>query len=1748
MGFYLSERRAAICDFDMREKLKRHVENIASAIDVDMVQGLTFSAVDTLNPQYQQLCWMLWQYGQLIPQRGIYTMALRSGELVFGPENYEADDPMGSGPPGTVYEQAEEEDFFPFREKNSIVIGPAIDEYGTFVSALAPVVDPSTDSVLLVVGIDILADQWLSLIWASRNVVIIYIVVFLILISQAFFFIRWRNQQAGGWQHRFNFLEGVIVLIIGLYLTAGLSFMVFEAEKRENRNTFERLASARTYAIENVLQEINIGLQSITRCAFSHFISASDRDDCRVFNIFSQPLIFRLPLNSIRWLERVPLSHKSEWESHPIRFGCSVPGIWEYDSLGAMCPVNERGIYYPTTYLASVSATRKGLGFDMGSIPTCYDLIQQVTATGLTLMKNRFTIVDTSLANYVVIPVFQTLFSINTDSVFALYDSTQILGYLVAEIDFQKLIDLAFNRSFLEKNRISTQIVDLSSDSFCFSLASYNNSEFNDNLFLSERSAERFKLMGRSMTQVQPLFFFNHALAVINKETPEFHVVYPLRSTYSILIMGIVLSLIIALFIGVLHNRQLILQRLVQQRTADISKMEHELRVYSEKLFQERNYLQTVFNSTQVGHLLLNENSTIIHINQIIIDLLELPENELIGMQPGDGLCCIHAISAKEGCGSSQVCKSCPIREAIDRVLRFHETIRDREINLTLCIQDKIKELWFNLNATGIEINEEHHVLIALMDITDRKRTERALAEREELFRQAFENVNTGMCLLSTTGHFMKVNQRMCQIFGYSAEEFEQLGFDDITVPEYINIQPAFIMEEIESKLDRAEFIKQYYHKTGKKVWGRVTSSLVRTPLGDPLFFISQIEDISDVKAAEDALRHSEQQFKSLLSEMPNMVLVHVNGIIKYANKAMLDSLETTWEQMESDFVLDYVRPEYKAIVAQNMAKRQLGEEIADYEIQIETATHKIRNTIIRANRITFDDEPAVIVILIDITERKQTEEKLQLANEELEEVNKLLQNAIDHACKAALETQAANKAKSQFLANMSHEIRTPMNAIIGMSHLALKTDLSPRQHDYLIKIQKASNSLLSIINEILDFSKIEAGKMSLETVNFDLNEVISQVIAIISPQANEKSLELLFHIPPTIPQNLLGDPLRLGQILINLLSNAVKFTSKGEIQVKCDVSEKKENRVVITFTVRDTGIGMTPEQTGRLFQAFTQADGSTTRRYGGTGLGLAITRHLLEMMGGFIDVQSRPGEGTIFTFSLPFEVGDQMPVQPYPLWNIKELRILVVDDNEAAREILIEMFKNLKLKADAVPSAKEAIRCIQDNAANPYNLIFMDYMMPEMNGIEAIQKIKELPYMELAHIVMVTVNDREELIEKARAVGVDRFLTKPATISQLTDTLNELFIRKEPEDSDDRNTDTSEYQPLKGMKLLVVEDNEINRQVAIELLNDAGAFVDTAEHGGKALEILATKSNPDYYDVILMDIQMPVMDGFETTKRIRENIRYQKLPIVAMTAHALSEERERCLEAGMIDHVAKPLNPEALFRTLQPWNRTVIESLNMEEYRSKFYANWKNEDQLPAIEGLNCRAGLNLVAGNLELYYSLLRRFVEEQSDASRVIKEAIANGELEIVARRVHSIKGVSGNIGALEIYELSIEFESAIRENQADKILEKYSVFSQYLEKLLLRITKFFATIQTRQLENLQPVEAPDELLSKKELEELILELEPYILARKPKQCSRIINKIRAKKWPEKIMREFEKIERLIHQYNFTESLRIVRSLLE
>jgi len=653
---------------------------------------------------------------------------------------------------------------------------------------------------------------------------------------------------------------------------------------------------------------------------------------------------------------------------------------------------------------------------------------------------------------------------------------------------------------------------------------------------------------------------------------------------------------------------------------------------------------------------------------------------------------------------------------------------------------------------------------------------------------------------------------------------------------------------------------------------------------------------------------------------------------------------------------------------------------------------------------------------------------------------------------KAKETAERANQSKGEFLANMSHEIRTPINAIVGMANLCLKTELNQKQKRYIKVIDSSSQALLGVINDILDFSKIDAGKLTVERIPFDLQDVLTSLADMFAYRAYDKDLEFIINLPANIPTRLIGDPLRLNQVLVNLISNAIKFTEDGEINVAVNLLDSSKDNVLLRISVTDTGIGMDEEQRANLFKAFTQADTSTTRKYGGTGLGLAISRRLILLMGGDIGVTSAAGQGSTFYIEveLPLQKEQDNSHHQYLLQKLSGVRILAIDDNLSTREMLYEMLRSYQVDVKVCRTAEQALQVFQQSVEedNPYQLVLVDWRLPGMDGLEFCQTITERYADEIRpKLTLATGYYAEELSEKAKQAGVNDIISKPFTASTLGRSLaSTLFQRELPDESDAESGDGIPESILRA-PILVVEDNEINQQVAREILTSHKFKVDIVENGQLAVEAVHNKN----YSLVLMDIQMPIMDGLKAARTIRADFNYQQLPILAMTANAMSGDEERSLAAGMQGHIAKPIDEQQLIKAIIKW--AVPGDYTNNQQPEAPAATEEDEPtkppvRIPQVKGIEFEAALKRLQYNVELYLKLVEQLYETYQGSATKVSDFITRGQHDSARRYFHSLKGAAANLGFTQLQNKAADLEQFMAEGNIDKVADQITELERRL----------------------------------------------------------------------------------------------------
>ncbi|MBF0280434.1 MAG: PAS domain S-box protein [SAR324 cluster bacterium] len=1002
-------------------------------------------------------------------------------------------------------------------------------------------------------------------------------------------------------------------------------------------------------------------------------------------------------------------------------------------------------------------------------------------------------------------------------------------------------------------------------------------------------------------------------------------------------------------------------------------------------------------------------------------------------------------------------------------------------------------------------------------DITERKQIEEALKKSEHQIKSILQTSTEGFWWIDNNAETVDVNDSMCKILGLSREEIVGKR-----IFEFVDEENLTVYKQQMERRKRGE------SGTYEIAYSRPDLSLVpclvsATPLydenGDKIGSFAMVTNIAEMKKTEAELARQKAIVETTLQNVDQGILMvdeDLKILIYNEKMARLSGVPLSvfndfdnLADLTKHWLQEILKLEDWQTPFQRSMETARSLEYVRYEAQI------VANSTFEVRQVPLQDG-GFVRTFTDITERKAVETEL---------------------LSAKAQAEAATQAKSEFLANMSHEIRTPMNAIIGMSNLALQTELDNKQRNYIEKVNRSAESLLGIINDILDFSKIEAGKLDIESIEFQLDDVLSNLANLVGLKAEDKGLELLFDLDADVPVALVGDPMRLGQILTNLGNNAVKFTEQGEIVVKVSIKEIGDDFVSLLFAVRDSGIGMTNEQQEKLFQSFSQVDSSTTRKYGGTGLGLTISKRLTELMGGMIWVESEEGVGSNFQFTVSFgrHSNEVEKMLPPALEELLGLCVLVVDDNATAREILATMLETFGFKVVLVASGQDALDVVE-HSDEFFNLIFMDWQMPKMDGLETVRRLQNLETY--PPVIMVTAYGREEVKRAVEGVVLSSVLAKPVSYSTLHDAILEAFGHQRSEESRIKSQGRGMFEAvskLRGAKILLVEDNEINQELALELLSSNGIMPTLAENGQQALDILEKED----FDGVLMDCQMPVMDGYTASLKIREQDCFNDLPVIAMTANVMSGDREKAIAAGMNDQIGKPIDVEEMFGTMARW---IVPRLPLQGIVEKNHVSRPDPAEssvslavLPELPGIDTIKGLAITQNNQKLYRKLLIKFRENQSDfEEQFLSAAFSNidkDDPEAATRCAHTLKGVAGNIGALAVQEAAKALEAACHQKEdPDRI-------KILLEKVVNELKPVITGLEA--LDQADAEKAPAEPNDSKQFEPLLFQLKE-LLEDDDTEAARVAEILKAHVSNSKVEKSLTQLERAIAQYDFEEAL--------
>ena len=990
-------------------------------------------------------------------------------------------------------------------------------------------------------------------------------------------------------------------------------------------------------------------------------------------------------------------------------------------------------------------------------------------------------------------------------------------------------------------------------------------------------------------------------------------------------------------------------------------------------------------------------------------------------------------------------------------------------------------------------------------DITEQKQAAEAVRISEARLRLLLDSASEAIYGIDMDGNCTFCNPACLQMLGYQyAGELIGKNMHELIHYKYADEAP-FPMKEC--RIYQAFQAGAEVHVDDEVFWRADGSSFPVEYWSHPQWHhgevVGAVVTFIDITERTEANKKLLTLSRAVENSPASVVITDPSGTIEYVNPKFTQVTGYTAQEAigqnprilkSGDFSAKFYEKLWQTLLAGHVWQGEFHNKKKNGESYFEAATiSPIRDD--KGNIAHF------VAVKEDITERKRYEQELK---------------------KSMAAAEAANQAKSEFLANMSHEIRTPMNAIIGFSHLCLQNELAPVQRDYLEKVYRSANSLLGIINDILDFSKIEAGKMEVEKTPFQLDSVLSGVAAVTSLRAEEKEIALLFNSGLDVPRTLIGDPLRLGQILNNLVGNAIKFTTAGEVSVQVRVESltlgqgEAPGHIVLGFAVRDTGIGMTPEQVGKLFKSFSQADASTTRKYGGTGLGLAISKRLIEQMGGTMWVESTPGKGSTFTFNLPLACpsgeGRTIP-------DLSGLKLLVADDNNSERRLMLDYLESFGIKAVAVANGREGLVAIEqaDETGHPFSDAIVNCDLSDMSGLEMTRQIKQkLELRQRPRVIYLSGHKQEEALKRAvNEELLDAVLSKPVTASMLFDTI--VVISSSQDGLSLLSAQAGENAGLSGLHVLLAEDNEFNQQLATALLNRAGIEVSLARDGAEAIQMV----QPGRFDAVLMDIQMPNMDGLDATRNIRKDSDLDNLPIIAMTANAMSGDREDCLAAGMNDYITKPIQIDVLYAAIARWTRRNVQPTGTVVPKSRHPSG-----ELPGLDTAQAIARM----GGEDTYRTVLEKFIPNQEMAVQSIGDALAAGDLKTAERLAHTLKGIAATVGAATLSELARRLEIAIREDDAGSRQESIAAAAAELDRA---IASAKAYLQAHEAEH-DALEVDPARLGAL-LDQLTLQLQSF-----DSQAGDTMRKINRKIKGSAVAPRFARLDRWIKDYDYENAL--------
>ncbi|GEM_PF-1053357 len=1546
LGWWAGESHAANQDAQMRGQLLQQASHLTEVMNPVLVRQLSFSAADNGAPPFEYLREQMKVYGHYINQKSIWSLTIRNDTLIFGPDNLEVNDPL-STPPGTVYEKPLPGVLEIFKTGKSSVIGPYTDEYGTFVSAVTPVTDPQSGKVLMVIAIDVMADDWKASLDAARWEPFFTIFILMLVLLAGFCAIRWRDRymRPGTLDLKFWIIVPVAVAMLAGVVLFGV------------------------YQYEQGVEASNLEMQHVTERANSEWnrLVASDVQllKAQIDKISTDPAMLKT------------------WQEH------------DRPALAALVqPVSDNlKSEYKITHFYFVEPDRTV--FFRGHQPERLgDRIDRFTM----LMAER-TGDDTWGVELGPLGTFTLRYVRPVEmngTVVGYIELGEEVHYLADEIARGQALDTI---TIIRKEFLTRENFEAGRQTFGFTGQWDTYPDF----VVAHQTASKFppeidRWLNASHTPYDRTPEFTAHMEGKKYSTGILYLPDAAgRNVGDIILMQDVTSrsgkaesdllftmgLVITLFGSIL-----VLLWMVTDTT------ERQLKDAFETVTRTRRNFEIFFNTINDFLFVLDEQGCILHTNETVISRLGYTKEEL----SGQSVLMVHPPDRRDEAERT-------VAGMLAGTMDFCPVPIMTKKGILIPVETRVTRGEWDGDAVLFGVS---------VDITDLKLS-------EEKFSAAF-HANPGLMIVSTIedGRILDVNASFLATLGYSREEVMgktvselDLYFDQAQRNTIIGqLKESGQVRNVEVKIKRKdrELVDGLFsaitidvagthrlftvvlditeRKQNERELARKTEELVA--VNDELAAAGEeLKGQFDALVISERLIHeNEERFRTIIHSMQfGIVIIDAqNHTILEANPKSLEMIGSTEKMVLGSVCHRFICPAELG----RCPVTDLGQTVNSSErilLNLQGEKVPILKSVIKT---MLDGKEVLIESFIDITGRKQAEEAIALAKEQAE---------------------AANLTKSEFLSNMSHEIRTPMNAIIGLSKLLLDTPLNAGQRDYLGKIHNSSRMLLGVINDILDFSKIEAGKMELDLHSFSIDDLLDQVKTLFASAADEKGLELYFQVSSDIPRALVGDSLRLAQVLSNLLGNAIKFTMQGHVTLKIIRLSGDNEKVRVCFEVQDTGIGLDETQAARLFKPFGQADTSTTRKYGGTGLGLVISRRLVECMGGTLNVESAPGKGSTFSFELSLSVSQKDPGMTEKSGIIiKGMRVLVADDQETARIVLREILLSWQADVQEAGNGREAVEAVvaAGLAGNHFDFIIMDWKMPgELDGLEAIRELQRLHEEgELKGpeppVFIISAYKRDDLPEDSVEI-IDAFMSKPVTSSALFDAISEATGGVT---ANNRYLEKAEVPDFTGSSILLAEDNVLNQEVALRFLEKTGAKVTVASNGAQAVEHVQV----GHFDVVLMDLQMPVMDGYLATRLIRSD--YPDLPVIALSAAVMEADREQAREAGMNAHLAKPIDECALYKTLAGF-------LTSHGTVAKAGPKSWSLSLLPlSLEGFDLDLGLRIADGDAVFYHKLLHHFKDQLAGEFATLMERLEQGDTKSSCLMVHTLKGTAGTIGAVRL----------------------------------------------------------------------------------------------------------------------------------